>query len=87
MPDHHGVALVGAAQEQAKNLELHHLAFEVSTLEEVVRVRDHLRAHKVPIDFEGRRRAGCQIAVEFPRVRMLRLEKEREHLWPSMLNN
>src|SRR5260370_30190208 len=27
--------------------------------------RDHLRAHGVPIDFTGRRRAGCQIAVEF----------------------
>jgi hypothetical protein len=24
-----------------------------------------LRRHGVPIDFEGRRRAGCQIAVEF----------------------
>jgi len=30
-----------------------------------VRARDFLRAKKVPIDFEGRRRAGCQIAVEF----------------------
>jgi catechol 2,3-dioxygenase-like lactoylglutathione lyase family enzyme len=63
--DHHGVALVGVATGPAQNIELNHVAFEVATLEEVVRVRDHLRAHKVPIDFEGRRRAGCQLAVEF----------------------
>jgi catechol 2,3-dioxygenase len=49
----------------APNLELNHIAFEVSTLDEVVRARDHLRRHGVKIDFEGRRRAGCQLAVEF----------------------
>lgn len=63
--DHHCLALVGAAVETARNIELHHIAFEVATLVEVMRARDHLRRHNVPIDFEGRRRAGCQIAVEF----------------------
>ena len=63
--DHHCLALVGGAAESGNNQELHHFAFEVSTLEEVLRARDHLRAHHVPIDFEGRRRAGCQLAVEF----------------------
>lgn len=63
--DHHGVALVGGALGAAQNRELHHLAFEVSTLGEVVSARDHLRQHQVQIDFEGRRRAGSQIAVEF----------------------
>lgn len=63
--DHHGVALVGGATTPASNAELHHLAFEVGTIDEVIRARDHLRAHDVPIDFEGRRRAGCQVAVEF----------------------
>jgi catechol 2,3-dioxygenase len=62
--DHHGVALVGT-DRTLENLELHHLAFEVGTLDEVVRARDHLKAHGVPLDFEGRRRAGCQVAVEF----------------------
>jgi len=47
------------------NRELHHSAFEVPTLAEVIRARDRLRAHGAKIDFEGRRRAGCQIAVEF----------------------
>ena len=63
--DHHCLALVGAAEGHAGNKELHHVAFEVPTLAEVVHARDRLRAHNVKIDFDGRRRAGCQIAVEF----------------------
>ncbi len=63
--DHHCLALVGAAVAQSTNKELHHFAFEVPTLAEVIRARDRLRAHNAKIDFEGRRRAGCQIAVEF----------------------
>jgi Glyoxalase/Bleomycin resistance protein/Dioxygenase superfamily len=64
-PDHHGIALVGSTNAPAENVELNHVAFEVATLDEVVRARDHLRRHRVKIDFEGRRRAGCQLAVEF----------------------
>ena len=63
--DHHGVALVGGAEATAQNVELHHMAFEVATLDEVMRARRHLRTHDVPIDFHGRRRAGAQMAVEF----------------------
>lgn len=63
--DHHGLGIVGGMQEDAKNKELHHLAFEVETVAEVLRARDHLKKHNVKIDFEGRRRAGAQIAVEF----------------------
>lgn len=65
-PDHHSVALVGGAVDKAPvDCGMHHLAFEVATLDEVIRARDHLRAYEVPITYEGRRRAGCQIAVEF----------------------
>jgi catechol 2,3-dioxygenase-like lactoylglutathione lyase family enzyme len=63
--DHHGVALVGGAQDPSASRELHHLAFEVATLDEVVRAREHLQRHGVKIEFHGRRRAGCQVAVEF----------------------
>lgn len=63
--DHHGVALVGGAKDAASKRELHHMAFEVSTLDEVFRARNHLRACGATIVFEGRRRAGVQIAVEF----------------------
>ena len=61
--DHHGIALVGGAQKHERS-SLNHFAFEVGTLDEVFRARAWLRRHGVPIHFEGRRRAGCQLAVE-----------------------
>ena len=63
--DHHCLALVGAGPGNSQQRELHHMAFEVATLEEVFAARERLRAHNVPLSFEGRRRAGCQISVEF----------------------
>jgi catechol 2,3-dioxygenase len=51
--------------QPSRSAELNHLAFEVGTLDEVLLARDRLRQHGVQIDFEGRRRAGVQIAVEF----------------------
>jgi len=62
--DHHGIALVGGAKK-GDTSSLNHFALEVGTLGEVFRARAWLREHGVPIHFEGRRRAGCQIAVEF----------------------
>ncbi len=64
-PDHHGVALVGGAPGPSERRELHHMAFEVGSLDEVFLARKHLREHGVKIVFEGRRRAGAQIAIEF----------------------
>ena len=64
-PDHHGVALIGGLPGASTNVELNHVAFELATLDEVIRARDHLKQAGIAIDFEGRRRAGCQIAVEF----------------------
>lgn len=63
--DHHGLALVGGMPAPSEKRELHHFALEIATLEEVFRARRHLREHGVPIVFQGRRRAGAQIAVEF----------------------
>lgn len=63
--DHHGLGLVGQAKQISGNRELHHLAFEVPTIDDVFRARDHLEKNGVPIDFHGRRRAGCQVSVEF----------------------
>lgn len=63
--DHHGVALVGKGEGPAQHREMHHMAFQVETLDEVFRARDHLRANGVAVDFEGRRRAGCQISIDF----------------------
>ncbi len=67
--DHHGVALVGQAPgnegKPGPQHELHHMAFEVSTLDEVFSAREWLKKNGVKVEFEGRRRAGCQVAVEF----------------------
>jgi catechol 2,3-dioxygenase len=62
--DHHGVALVGGGA-RGEGSSLNHFAFEVGSLDEVFRARAWLEKHGVPIHFEGRRRAGCQVAVEF----------------------
>ncbi len=64
-PDHHGIALFRAKGPNPSGAGLNHMAFEVPTLDDVFRARAHLRKHNVPIDFDGRRRAGVQIAVEF----------------------
>ena len=63
--DHHCLALVGSKNGESNGKSLHHIAFELATLDEVFRARDHLKAHGAKITFEGRRRAGCQVAVEF----------------------
>jgi catechol 2,3-dioxygenase-like lactoylglutathione lyase family enzyme len=63
--DHHCLALIGGLPDDPGLRAIHHFAFEVATLDEVRRAREHLRKAGVKIDFEGRRRAGCQIAVEF----------------------
>ncbi len=64
-PDHHGIALIGGAAGPSRKRELHHMAFEVGSLDEVFRARKHLRDSGATILFDGRRRAGVQIAVEF----------------------
>jgi catechol 2,3-dioxygenase len=63
--DHHAIALFPATTENKPGGSLHHIAMEVHTLEELTRVREHLRQHQVPIDLDGRRGAGSQLVVEF----------------------
>ncbi len=63
--DHHGIGLVGGLEGDATNLDLNHIAFEVGSLDEVLLATRRLHEHGATIDFEGRRRAGVQIAVEF----------------------
>ena len=63
--DHHGIGLVGSLDRAATNHDLNHLAFEVGSLDEVLLAARRLHEHGATVDFEGRRRAGVQIAVEF----------------------
>ena len=63
--DHHGIGFVGCMDAESEHIELNHIAFELGSLDEVLLAREHLEAHDIPIDFEGRRRAGSQISLEF----------------------
>jgi catechol 2,3-dioxygenase-like lactoylglutathione lyase family enzyme len=63
--DHHGIGLVGGVKNASEHQELHHMAFEVPTIDDVFRAREHLEKNGVKIDFDGRRRAGSQVSVEF----------------------
>jgi len=63
--DHHAIALAGTGPGDSKHTQLHHIAFEVATLAEIFQARERLRENDVTITFDGRRRAGCQFAVEF----------------------
>ncbi len=56
--DHHGIALFQAGAAPDATRGQHHMAWEGPTRDEGSRARNHLRDHGVPIDFEGRRRAG-----------------------------
>ena len=67
-PLQHRSSFARAGRQRARpsnRVDLNHLAFEAATLDELFRFRDHLRKHGVKIIVHGRRRAGCQIAVEF----------------------
>ena len=63
--DHHGIGLVGGQDTDAPARDLNHVAFEVDSLDEVLLAAKRLRRSGAVIDFEGRRRAGVQIAIEF----------------------
>ena len=67
--DHH---TIGLAQSKAKKrpnqddwLRMEHLAFEVDNVDALFKARDFLRANNIPVVFEGRKGAGCNIAVHF----------------------
>lgn len=63
--DHHGIGLIANAEADGSGTrELHHIALEITSLDELVLAREYFRSRGVPIVREGRRRAGSQISVE-----------------------
>ena len=46
--DHHGIALVGSMEAAAPNVELNHIAFEVPSLDDVIRARPSLPIWSMP---------------------------------------
>ena len=69
--DHHTIAIAPAASGEAAGhapkdqLGISHFALEVGSIEELFEIREFLKGKGVPITFEGRKGAGCNIGVEF----------------------
>jgi len=63
--DHHGIGLIASKDaDGVQGRELHHIALEIASLDELVLAREYFKKIGVPIVREGRRRAGSQISVE-----------------------
>ena len=67
--DHHSLALVEVPSDRPLSapdeVGLHHFAWEVTDITDVVRARDWLRTQGTPIVFEGRRGPGGNVGIEF----------------------
>lgn len=67
--DHHGIGLKPSKAKRRADpgagMRVEHLAFEVADTETLLKARDYLRANDIPIVFEGRKGAGCNIALNF----------------------
>ena len=68
--DHHTIGLFPADGDNAEipaegAVRLHHVAFQVGSLEELFDIRAYLQERGVPIVWEGRRAMGGHTSVEF----------------------
>jgi len=69
--DHHAIGLKPmpknkpAKRDHASGLQMEHLAFEVADVEMLKKAKAYLRANNIPIMFEGRKGAGCNISINF----------------------
>ncbi len=67
--DHHAIGLKpGKAAGRAAPgtaLKMEHLAFEVENADVLLETRDFLKLNGIPVVFEGRKGAGCNISLHF----------------------
>jgi catechol 2,3-dioxygenase-like lactoylglutathione lyase family enzyme len=69
--DHHAIGLKPkpknkpARRDHASGLQMEHLAFEVADVEMLKKAKAYLLANNIPIMFEGRKGAGCNISINF----------------------
>jgi catechol 2,3-dioxygenase-like lactoylglutathione lyase family enzyme len=67
--DHHGIGLKpskhGKRPDKAAGLQAEHLAFEVDSLDVLLKAREYFRENNIPIIFEGRKGAGCNTSINF----------------------
>ena len=69
--DHHGIGLKPIApgkkpsRDMKGSLQMEHLAFEVDNIEVLLKAKAYFHANNIPIVFEGRKGAGCNISINF----------------------
>jgi catechol 2,3-dioxygenase-like lactoylglutathione lyase family enzyme len=68
--DHHAIGLKPGKDktrrpEAKAGLNVEHLAMEVDNTDILLAARDFLKANNIPIVFEGRKGAGCNIGINF----------------------
>jgi len=67
--DHHAIGLKPTKAKKRPDpgtaLRVEHLAMEVDGPETLLKARDFLKANNIPIVFEGRKGAGCNISINF----------------------
>ncbi len=67
--DHHSIGLKPAKASRRpnseQNIKVEHLAFEVENVDVLLKARDFMRENNIPITFEGRKGAGCNIGINF----------------------
>ena len=58
--DHHSIAIMKGKGDARRDqgLRIDHLAFELGSMAELIAARDFLKAHGVPVTWEGRRGPG-----------------------------
>lgn len=67
-PDHHTIGLAETRERRPRKdgeLGFNHCAMEVGSIAELFAMRDHLKENGIPIVFEGRRGAGCNVGIQF----------------------
>jgi catechol 2,3-dioxygenase len=67
--DHHAIGLKPAKGKTGRDakagLQVEHLAFEVADVEVLKKAKQYLKDNNIPITFEGRKGAGCNVSINF----------------------
>lgn len=67
--DHHAIGLKPGREktgrEMKAGLQVEHLALEVGNVDTLLKAKEYLKQNNIPIVFEGRKGAGCNLAINF----------------------
>lgn len=69
--DHHAIGLKPMSpdkkpsRDMKNTLQMEHLAFEVDNVDVLKRAKAYFKQNNIPIVFEGRKGAGCNISINF----------------------